>query len=117
MTSPEAMHDAAADSSGNDKRVMLTLLAMTLVTGFVDAVSYLGPGHVFTANMTGNVALLGFAMAGAPRLSIGRSLTSLAAFLLGGILGGLLALRFSPSTRYSWLVRGAGVEAALLTAA
>ena len=37
---------------------------MTLVTGLVDAFSYLVLGHVFVANMTGNVVLLGFALAG-----------------------------------------------------
>ena len=37
------------------------LLALTFVTGIVDAVSFLALGQVFTANMTGNVALLGFA--------------------------------------------------------
>ena len=42
----------------------LTLLSLTLTTGVVDAVSYLGLGHVFTANMTGNVVLLGFGLAG-----------------------------------------------------
>lgn len=42
------------------------LLALTLVTGLVDAFSYLILGHVFVANMTGNVVLLGFALAGAP---------------------------------------------------
>jgi Protein of unknown function (DUF1275) len=31
------------------------LVAMTLVTGLVDAFSYLVLGHVFVANMTGNV--------------------------------------------------------------
>src|SRR6185437_11540744 len=36
----------------------LTLLALTLSTGTVDAVSYLALGHVFTANMTGNIVLL-----------------------------------------------------------
>jgi Protein of unknown function (DUF1275) len=46
------------------------LVAMTLVTGLVDAFSYLLLGHVFVANMTGNVVLLGFALA--PR----RALTS-----------------------------------------
>jgi uncharacterized membrane protein YoaK (UPF0700 family) len=30
---------------------------MTSVTGIVDALSYLAPGHVFTANMTGNVVV------------------------------------------------------------
>ena len=39
------------------------LLAMTLVTGIVDAVSFLALGLVFTANMTGNLVLIGFAFA------------------------------------------------------
>ena len=41
------------------------LISMTLVTGLVDAFSYLVLGHVFVANMTGNVVFLGFALAGA----------------------------------------------------
>jgi hypothetical protein len=32
-----------------------------MVTGLVDAVSFLGLGHIFTANMTGNVVFFGFA--------------------------------------------------------
>ena len=43
-----------------------TLLVLTVVSGLIDAVSYLGLGHVFTANMTGNVVIAGFALAGAP---------------------------------------------------
>ena|ERR1700739_3643827 len=31
------------------------LLGMTAVTGLIDAVSFLALGHVFTANMTGNI--------------------------------------------------------------
>jgi uncharacterized membrane protein YoaK (UPF0700 family) len=61
----------------------LVLLALTVVTGLIDAVSYLGLGRVFTANMTGNLALLGFAAAGAPGLSVSRSGAALAAFLVG----------------------------------
>ena len=41
--------------------LVVTLAALTVVSGFVDAVSFLGLGHVFTANMTGNVVLIGFA--------------------------------------------------------
>jgi len=41
------------------------LLGLTVVTGLVDAFSYLVLGHVFVANMTGNVVFLGFALAGA----------------------------------------------------
>ena len=50
----------------NSDRLPLALLTLTGVTGVIDAVSFLGLGRVFTANMTGNVVLLGFAVAGAP---------------------------------------------------
>ena len=39
------------------------LLLLTLVAASVDAISYLGLGHVFTAMMTGNTVLLGLALA------------------------------------------------------
>lgn len=98
------------------KGLLLPLLAMTVVTGFVDAVSYLGLGHVFTANMTGNVVLLGLALAGAPRVSIARSLTSILAFFLGGIVGGRLELALSGSTRRRHVLAAAAFEAILLCA-
>jgi uncharacterized membrane protein YoaK (UPF0700 family) len=64
------------------------LIGMTLVTGLVDAFSYLVLGHVFVANMTGNVVFLGFALAGAPGFSVGASLAAVAAFALGALIGG-----------------------------
>jgi uncharacterized membrane protein YoaK (UPF0700 family) len=64
------------------------LLGMTAVTGLIDAVSFLALGHVFTANMTGNVVFLAFAVAGTPGLSIARSLTALGAFMFGALLAG-----------------------------
>ncbi|HEY1915572.1 MAG TPA: YoaK family protein [Streptosporangiaceae bacterium] len=67
------------------------LLSMTLVTGLVDAFSYLLLGHVFVANMTGNVVILGFALVGAPGFSITASLAALAAFAAGALAGGRLA--------------------------
>jgi uncharacterized membrane protein YoaK (UPF0700 family) len=112
-----ATSSSALDNGSTDTRVVLTLLAMTLVTGFVDAVSFLGPGHVFTANMTGNVALLGFAVAGAPRLSITGSLTALFAFVFGAVLGGRLGLTYSAKHRRWWLLRVAAFEATLLLVA
>ncbi|WP_035791733.1 YoaK family protein [Kitasatospora mediocidica] len=69
------------------------LLGLTVVTGLVDAVSYLALGHVFVANMTGNVVFLAFALAGAPGFSLAASLTALAAFAAGALLGGLLVRR------------------------
>ena len=69
------------------------LLALTAVTGIVDAVSYLTLGHVFVANMTGNVVFLGFALAGAPGVSLAASLAALAAFFAGALVGGRLGVR------------------------
>jgi len=64
------------------------LLAMTFVTGLVDAFSFLVLGHVFVANMTGNVLFLAFALAGAKGLSVFASLVALVAFVAGAAGGG-----------------------------
>jgi uncharacterized membrane protein YoaK (UPF0700 family) len=69
------------------------LLALTFTTGLVDAVSYLGLGRVFTANMTGNVVLLGFGIAGSGGLPVVAPIISLVAFLAGAVVGGILAKR------------------------
>src|SRR6201982_1251999 len=64
------------------------LILLTIVTGLVDAVSYLALGHVFVANMTGNVVFLGFAVVDAEDFSVSASLTAIAAFLFGALAGG-----------------------------
>lgn len=69
------------------------LLSLTFTTGMIDAVSYLALGRVFTANMTGNVVLLGFGVAGAGGLPVLAPLVSLAAFVLGARISGLLLAR------------------------
>jgi uncharacterized membrane protein YoaK (UPF0700 family) len=74
------------------------LLALTLVTGLVDATSYLKLGHVFVANMTGNVVFLGFGIAGAGGISVWASLTALGAFLVGGVAGGRIGAHW-PNNR------------------
>jgi uncharacterized membrane protein YoaK (UPF0700 family) len=79
------------DRDGGHGPLPPVLISMTLVTGLVDAFSYLVLGHVFVANMTGNVVFLGFALAGAPGFSIGASLAAMAAFAVGALLGGRLA--------------------------
>ncbi len=71
------------------------LVAMTFVTGLVDAFSYLLLGHVFVANMTGNVVLLGFALVGTPGFSVAASLGSIASFVVGAVVGGRIATRFT----------------------
>jgi uncharacterized membrane protein YoaK (UPF0700 family) len=85
------------------------LLSMTGVTGIVDAASYLALGHVFTANMTGNVVLLGFALAGTPGLSVSRTLLALLCFLGGAVVGGRIPVVQA--------ARAFAVEAILLLAA
>jgi uncharacterized membrane protein YoaK (UPF0700 family) len=72
-----------------------TLLVLTFTTGLVDAVSYLGIGHVFTANMTGNIVFLGFGIAGSGGLPVVAPLISLAGFLAGAGSGGVLASRLA----------------------
>src|SRR5580692_789209 len=64
------------------------LLGMTAVTGLVDAVSFLSLGHVFTANMTGNIVLLAFASTGVAQVSLAGSVTALLGFLAGAAVGG-----------------------------
>lgn len=66
------------------------LMGLTLVTGIVDAVSYLLLGHVFVANMTGNIVFLGFAITAPQNLSIPATLAAILAFLAGAFLGGRL---------------------------
>ena len=61
------------------------LVCLTIVTGLVDAFSYLRLGHVFVANMTGNVVFLGFALAGVGEISILASLLAVLAFALGAV--------------------------------
>jgi len=93
-----------------------TLLALTFTTGLVDAVSYLGLGRVFTANMTGNVVLLGFGIAGSAGLPVLAPIVSLLAFLVGAGLGGALVRR--AAGRHAALVaRALGIEAAMLAVA
>ncbi len=81
--------------SSRDGPLPPLLLTLTVVTGLVDATSYLKLGHVFVANMTGNVIFLGFAIAGAGGLSILASLVALGSFLFGGVVGGRLGDRFA----------------------
>jgi uncharacterized membrane protein YoaK (UPF0700 family) len=89
------------------------LVGLTVVTGLVDAFSYLVLGHVFVANMTGNVVFLGFALAGAPGFSLAASALALVAFWAGAYAGGTLGGRVG-SHRGRLLSITASVEAALI---
>jgi uncharacterized membrane protein YoaK (UPF0700 family) len=73
----EVRQTLAPDAQSPHGPLMPLLIVMTFVTGLVDAFSYLVLGHVFVANMTGNVVFLGFALAGAPDFSILDSFVAL----------------------------------------
>ena len=106
-----------ASSPTNEKLVPYALLGMTAVTGLVDAVSFLSLGHVFTANMTGNIVFLAFAAAHLPGLSIARSLTALLAFLVGAVLGGRITARASADSQVRFAAQAFLLEVAFLLAA
>jgi uncharacterized membrane protein YoaK (UPF0700 family) len=92
MPAPSPAPDVAGAAKDDRDALLVPLLfVLTVVTGLVDSVSYLALGHVFVANMTGNVVFLGFAVAGAPDFSIPASLVAIAAFLAGALAGGRLA--------------------------
>jgi uncharacterized membrane protein YoaK (UPF0700 family) len=89
---------------------------MTFTAGLVDAVSYLGLGRVFAANMTGNIVLLGFGIAGSAGLPVVAPLVSLGAFLAGSAAGGMLA-RTTGDRHAPHIARALGVESGLVLAA
>src|ERR1700752_2585330 len=92
---PRARSDRPAQPAIEDRHGPLPslLFVLTAVTGLVDAVSYLQLGHVFVANVTGNVVFGGVAAAGAAGFSALASLLATGAFLAGAVMGGRLGAR------------------------
>jgi len=90
---------APAQKKVPSRSTYAVLISLTVTTGVIDAASYIGLGHVFTANMTGNIVLLGFGLAGAGHLPVLAPLVSLASFLVGSRIGGVLAARALASGR------------------
>ncbi|WP_091228395.1 YoaK family protein [Microbacterium sp. 3J1] len=90
---------------------LVLMLALTFSTGIVDAVGYLGLDKVFAGNMTGNVVILGMALAGAEDLPWVGPMLALFAFMAGAVVGGRV-LRTSDagwSLRTTWLIGVVGV--------
>ncbi|NMH97679.1 DUF1275 family protein [Pseudonocardia acidicola] len=87
-----------------ERRHLGLLLALTFVTGVVDVVSYVGVDHVFTANMTGNVVLLGAALTSNQRVPVDHIGGAFAGFVLGAALAGRLLGRTAPTGRRRSLV-------------
>ena len=89
------------------------LVMLTVVTGLVDSFSYLVLGHVFVANMTGNVVFLAFALVGAKGFSIWASLVALGSFVVGAVASGRIVTRLG-GRRGPMLAATAALEAVLV---
>ncbi|WP_199253893.1 YoaK family protein [Mycolicibacterium mengxianglii] len=73
----------------NSQLALWATIALTFVTGLVDAVGYLALDRVFTGNMTGNIVILGMGVAGADGLPVLGPATALVAFTAGAWGAGL----------------------------
>jgi uncharacterized membrane protein YoaK (UPF0700 family) len=93
------------------------VLLLTAAAGYVDAISYLALGRVFTANMTGNTVLLGVSLAEGDLGGSGRTLLALGGFLAGGAIGARLVARAPrPATWPRGVTLALAAEAVLLLA-
>jgi uncharacterized membrane protein YoaK (UPF0700 family) len=92
------------------------LVSLTVVTGLVDAFSYLVLGHVFVANQTGNVVFFAFALAGVGGFSATASLAAIGCFAVGALAAGRLG-RFLAARRELLLGVTAGIEAIIVAEA
>ena len=97
----------------SDRRTVIALLLLTFATGLVDAVSVLFLGHVFVANMTGNVIFLGFWFVPHSGVDMAAAVVAFASFLAGTIIGGRFARHLDHDVR-QWLTAAMGTEAVLL---
>jgi uncharacterized membrane protein YoaK (UPF0700 family) len=92
------------------------LVALTVVTGLVDAFSYLVLGHVFVANMTGNVVFLAFALAGVSGFSVLGSIVAVGCFALGAFGAGRVG-RHLARRRELFLAVTAAIQAVIVAEA
>jgi uncharacterized membrane protein YoaK (UPF0700 family) len=97
----------------SDRRTVVALLLLTFATGLVDAVSVLYLGHVFVANMTGNVIFLGFWFVPHSGIDMGAALVAFTSFLVGTIAGGRFARYFDSDLRM-WLTTAMSAEVVVL---
>lgn len=66
------------------------MMTLTVVTGSLDAVGYLGLDRVFTGNMTGNVVILGMGIAAEEGLPVAGPLIALLGYVAGAAIVGRL---------------------------
>ena len=92
---------------------MTALLLLTFATGLIDAVSVLVLGHVFVANMTGNVIFLGFWFVPHSGVDLTAAVVAFAGFVTGTVVGGRLSRHLDSDVR-RWLMTALGIEVVML---
>jgi uncharacterized membrane protein YoaK (UPF0700 family) len=93
---------------------VLALLLLTFATGLIDAISVLVLGHVFVANMTGNVIFLGFWFVPHSGVDMTAAVVAFISFVLGAVIGGRFARHLDDEVR-AWLTAALGMEVLALT--
>ena len=109
----DARETVAPRRGAKDGLLPPLLVALTMVTGLVDAFSYLVLGHVFVANQTGNVVFFAFALAGVGGFSATASVAAIGCFALGALGAGRLG-RFLAGRRELLLGVTAGIQAIIV---
>lgn len=118
-TSTEPRRTVVPRRRGGTFRTDTALILLTVTAGITDAISFLGLGGVFTANMTGNLVLVGMAATSDEswqevlRGDVLRCTVSFAGFALGMLAGFRLLRTRLLRTRPAGSARVLGVGLAL----
>ncbi|MGI9126196.1 MAG: YoaK family protein, partial [Mycobacterium sp.] len=92
----------AVDSPVSYRLTVAALLMLTFATGLVDSISVLVLGHVFVANMTGNVIFLGFWFVPHSGVDLTAAVVAFVSFLTGTVIGGRFVRHLGHEVR-RWL--------------
>src|ERR1700761_3672219 len=103
----------AVSSPVPERLTVAALLLLTFATGLADSISILVLGHVFVANMTGNVIFLGFWLAPKTSIDLTAVVVALPTFVCTTVLSGRLSRHFGERTR-PWITTVLATEIVLL---
>ncbi|OBF95950.1 DUF1275 domain-containing protein [Mycolicibacterium novocastrense] len=92
----------AVESPVSQRLTIACLLLLTFATGLIDAVSVLKLGHVFVANMTGNVIFLGFWLVPHSGVDVTAALVAFTGFVAGAVVCGRFTRHLGTDVR-RWL--------------
>ncbi|GAA4532354.1 YoaK family protein [Mycobacterium paraffinicum] len=105
----------AVTSPVSERSTVAALLLLTFATGLADSISILVLGHVFVANMTGNVIFLGFWLAPRTSIDLTAVVVALPTFVCTTILSGRISRHFADRT-LRWITTVLSTEIILLVA-